>query len=186
MSDSNMLIAYSWAAGLFQQQLPSSLMDVEKRAKLVNEMNGPLIRGNTPLVADKMLLIDLDNDEKDLLLDNIARISMAFLTEELDDKIRKNILLRLWTGCIEAAKAIRFNYVAGIQDGVVVEAPITLQYRQAIFTSLIDLHSRIDLIYRAGVEAAPAYKKLLKQYYSLSGVPSDSIIRRCLNEYNKE
>jgi hypothetical protein len=36
MSDSNMLIAYSWAAGLFQQELPSSLMDIEKRAKLVN------------------------------------------------------------------------------------------------------------------------------------------------------
>jgi hypothetical protein len=52
------------------------------------------------------MLIDLDNDEKDLRLDDIARISMVFLTEELDDKIRKNILLRLWTGCIEAAKAI--------------------------------------------------------------------------------
>src|SRR5919109_3973711 len=133
MSDSNMLIAYSWAAGLFQQQLPSSLMDVEKRAKLVNEMNGPLIRGNTPLVADKMLLIGLDNDEKDLLLDNIARISMAFLTEELDDKIRKNILLRLWTGCIEAAKAIRFTSVAGIRNGLVIEAPISIEYRQSIF-----------------------------------------------------
>jgi hypothetical protein len=95
-------------------------------------------------------------------------------------------LLRLWTGCLEAAaKAIRFNYVAGIKDGV-VEAPITHEYRQALFTSLIDLQSRIDLIYGAGVEAAPAYKKLLKQYYSFSGVPSNSIIRRYSNEYNKE
>lgn len=186
MSDSNMLTAYSWAAGLFQQQLPSSLMDIEKRAKLVNEIIDPLVGGANPLVADKMLLIDLDNDEKDLRLDNIARISMVFLTEQMDDKIRKNILLRLWTGCIEAAKAIRFNYVAGIKDGVVVEAPITLQYRQALFTSLIDLQSKIDLIYGAGVEAAPAYKKLLKQYYSLSGVPSNSIIRKYSNEYNKE
>jgi hypothetical protein len=185
MSDSNMLTAYSWASGLFQQQLPSSLMNIEKRAKLVNEINGPLIRGNNPLVADKML-IDLDNDEKDLRLDHISRISMAFLTEQMDDKVRKNILLRLWTGCVEAAKAIRFNYVAGIKDGVVVEAPITHEYRQALFTSLIDLQSRIDLIYGAGVEAAPAYKKLLKEYYSFSGVPSNSIIRRYSNEYNKE
>jgi|SRR5215208_5219254 hypothetical protein len=186
MSDSNMLTAYSWAAGLFQQQLPSSLMDIEKRAKLVNEINGTLVRGNNPLVADRMLLIDLDNNEKDLRLDDIARISIAFLTEQMDDKIRKNILLRLWTGCIEAAKAIRFTHVAGIKDGVVVEAPITLQYRQAIFASFIDLQSSIDLIYRAGVEAAPAYKKLLKEYYSFSGVPSNSIIRRYSNEYNKE
>ena len=111
---------------------------------------------------------------------------MAFLTEQMDEKVRKNILLRLWTGCIEAAKAIRFNYVAGIKDGFVVEAPITLQYHQALFTSLIDLHSRIDLIYAAGVEAAPAYKKLLKEYYSFRGVPSNSIIKRYSNEYNKE
>jgi hypothetical protein len=180
-----MLTAYSWAAGLFQQQLPSSLKDIEKR-KLVNEINGPLVKGNNSLVADKMLLIDLDNSEKDLRLDDIAQISMAFLTEQMDDKVRKNILLRLWTGCIEAAKAIRFNYVAGIKDGIVVEAPITHEYRQAIFTSLIDLQSRIDLIYGAGVEAAPAYKKLLKQYYSFSGIPSNSIIRRYSNEYYKE
>jgi hypothetical protein len=185
LSDSNMLTAYSWAAGLFQLQLPSSLMDIEKRAMLVNEINGPFMRGNNSLVADKML-IDINNDEKDLRLDDIAQISMAFLTEQMDDKVRKNILLRLWTGCIEAAKAIRFNYVAGIKDGVIVEAPITHEYRQALFTSLIDLQCRIDLIYGAGVEAAPAYKKLLKEYYSFSGVPSNSIIRRYSNEYNKE
>ena len=181
-----MLTAYSWAAGLFQQQLPSSLMDIEKRAKLMNEINGPLVSGNNPLVAPDKMLIDLDDDEKDLRLDDIAQISMAFLTEQMDEKVRKNILLRLWTGCIEAAKAIRFNYVAGIKDGFVVEAPITLQYHQALFTSLIDLHSRIDLIYAAGVEAAPAYKKLLKEYYSFRGVPSNSIIKRYSNEYNKE
>ena len=140
-----MLTAYSWAVGLFQQQLPSSLMGIEKRAKLVNEINGALVGGNNPLVSDKMLLIDLDDNEKDLRLNDIAQISMAFLTEQMDDKVRKNILLRLWTGCIEAAKAIRFNYVTRIKDGVVVEAPITHEYRQALFTSLIDLQSRIDL-----------------------------------------
>jgi hypothetical protein len=146
MSDSNMLTAYSWAVRLFQQQLPSSLMGIEKRAKLVNEINGPLVSGNNPLVSDKML-VDLDDNEKDLRLDDISRISMAFLTEQIDDKIRKNILLLLWTGCIDTAKVIRFTHVAGIQDGVIVEAPITLQYRQAIFTSLIDLLSKTDLIY---------------------------------------
>jgi hypothetical protein len=152
----------------------------------VHEINGPLVRGNNPLVADKLLLIDLENNEKDLRLDDISRISMAFLTEQMDDKVRKNILLRLWTGCIEAAKAIRFTHVGGIKDGILVEAPITHEYHQALFTSLIDLQCRIDAIYRAGVEAAPAYKKLLKEYYSFSGVPSNSIIRRYSNEYDKE
>lgn len=111
---------------------------------------------------------------------------MCIILAKISQKGRKNILLRLWTGCIEAAKAIRFTHVAGIKDGVVVEAPITYEYRQALFTSLIDLQSRIDLIYGAGVEAAPAYKKLLKEYYSLSGVPSNSIIRRYSNEYHKD
>jgi hypothetical protein len=36
------------------------------------------------------------------------------------------------------------------------------------------------------VEAAPAYKKVVKEYYSLSGVPSNSIVRNYTNEYEKE
>jgi hypothetical protein len=36
------------------------------------------------------------------------------------------LILRLWTGCMEAAKAIRFTSVAGIRNGVVIEAPIRI------------------------------------------------------------
>jgi hypothetical protein len=40
MSDPNMITAYSWAAGImFQNELPSSLTDLDKRAMLVNEIN---------------------------------------------------------------------------------------------------------------------------------------------------
>jgi hypothetical protein len=87
---------------------------------------------------------------------------------------------------MEAAKAIRFSYVAGIKDGIITEAPITHEYRHALFTSLIDLHSKVDLIYAAGVEAAPVYKKLVKEHYSFAGVPPDSIVRKYSNEYQKE
>jgi hypothetical protein len=46
MSDPNMITAYSWAATLlFQNELPSSLSDVYKRAMVVNEINAPLIWG---------------------------------------------------------------------------------------------------------------------------------------------
>ena len=187
MSDSNMLTTYSWAASLFQQELPSSLIDVEKRAKLVNEINAPLLQGNsrTSLLVN-LMLTDLDRREKDRRLDDIAQTSLTYLTEQIDNKLRKNILLRLWTGCMEAAKAIRFSYVAGIRDGVVIEAPITHEYRQALFTSLIDLLSKVDIVYAAGVEAAPVYKKLVKEYYSFAGVPPNSIVRRYSNEYQKE
>jgi hypothetical protein len=108
MSDSNMITTYSWAAGLFQQVLPSSLADIEKRAKLVNEINTPLVK---PKNGQDKMLIDLDAPERDRRLNEIAQISIPYLTEQIDDILRKNILLRLWTGCMEAAKAIRFTYM---------------------------------------------------------------------------
>jgi hypothetical protein len=49
MSDPNMITSYSWAAGLFQRDVPSSLIDVQKRAKLVNEINEPLITSQSGL-----------------------------------------------------------------------------------------------------------------------------------------
>ena len=181
MSDSNLITAYSWAAGLSQQVLPSSLTDIEKRAKLVNEINTPLIKAKN---GQDEMLIDLDAPEKDRRLNEIARKSIPYLTEQIDDILRKNILLRLWTGCMEAAKAIRFTYVAGIRNGVVFEAPISIEYRQSLF-NLIDLLSKTDLIYGSGVETAPAYKKVVKEYYSLNGVSSNSIVRKYTNEYQK-
>ena len=45
MSDPNIITAYSWAAGIFQQILCPSLTDAEKRAELVYEINTPLVKG---------------------------------------------------------------------------------------------------------------------------------------------
>ncbi|MGB8935255.1 MAG: hypothetical protein WCC17_09130 [Candidatus Nitrosopolaris sp.] len=171
MSDPNMITAYSWAAGLFQQVLPLSLVDIEKRAKLVNEINTSLVKAKNG--QDKML-IDLGATEKDRRLDEIAQLSIPYLTEQIDDALRKNILVRLWTGCMEAAKAIRFTSVAGIRNGEVIQAPIMTEDRQSLF-NLIDLSSK-----------TPAYKKVVKEYYSLSGVPSNSIVINYTNEYEKE
>ncbi|MGB6594555.1 MAG: hypothetical protein WBE68_23890 [Candidatus Nitrosopolaris sp.] len=84
MSDPNMITAYSWAAGLFQQVLPLSLVDIEKRAKLVNEINTPLVKAKNG--QDKML-IDLGATEKDRRLDEIAQLSIPYLTEQIDDAL---------------------------------------------------------------------------------------------------
>jgi hypothetical protein len=184
--DSNTLTAYSWAAVQFQEDLPLSLKDVEKRAKLVKEINAPLIQGKSTSLTANLMLIDLDSKEKHCRLDDVAQTSLLYLTEQMNDELRKNILLRLWTGCMEASKAIRFSYVAGIRDDSTIEAPITHEYRQTLFTSLIDLLSKTDSVYAAGVEAAPIYKKLVKEYYSFGGVPLNSIVRRYSNEYQKE
>ncbi|HZA71093.1 MAG TPA: hypothetical protein VE548_15470 [Nitrososphaeraceae archaeon] len=185
MIDSNTLAAYSWAASLFRQELPPSLADVEIRASLVNEIDQPLISGiDNPVISG--MLVDLDYNQRDLRLTSIAKISGNYLTEKMDDKLKINISLRLWTGCIEAAKGIRSAYVAGIRDGVVIEAPITQEYRQALFISLIDLRTKTDSIYAAGVEAAPAFKKLRMENYSFAGVPSNSVVRKYTNEYQRD
>jgi hypothetical protein len=76
MSDPNMITAYSWAAGIiFQNELPSSLTDVNKRAMLVNEINKPLIqRKNIPSAGSSFLmLMDLDDNEKSSRLDDIVQ-----------------------------------------------------------------------------------------------------------------
>ncbi|HYT01418.1 MAG TPA: hypothetical protein VEL70_00830, partial [Candidatus Acidoferrum sp.] len=126
MSDPNMITAYSWAAGIFQHTLPASLTDAEKRAELVHQINNPLVKGNNADIPLK----DLGSADKNSRLNEIAQLSMAYLTEQMDEKLRKNILLRLWMGCMDAAKAIRFSSVVGVRNGVVIEAPMTTQHRQ--------------------------------------------------------
>jgi hypothetical protein len=80
MSDPNLITAYSWAAGImFQNELPSSLTDVDKRAMLVNEINTPLIQGkNIPSSRASSFLMDLDDNEKSLRLDHIVQISNSY------------------------------------------------------------------------------------------------------------
>jgi len=182
-----MITAYSWAAGiLFQNELPSSITDVYKRAMLVNEINTPLIQGkNIPSHASLLLLMDLDDNEKSQRLDHMVQISAPYLTEDIEDKVRMNILLRLWTGCTEAAKTISANYLAGIKSGQVIEAPITVEYRRMLF-NLIDLLARTDPIFKGGMEAAPSLKKILKEHYSFNGVPANSVVRRYTNEYQRD
>ena len=45
---------------------------------------------------------------------------------------------------MDAAKAIRFSSVAGVRNGVVIEAPITTQHRQMMVYQLRNIPS--DLI----------------------------------------
>ena len=90
MSDSNMITAYSWAAGLFQQMLPLSLVDIEKRARLVNEINTPLVKAKN---GQNKMLIDLEANEKDRRLDEIVQLSIPYLTEQMDDVPKKEYSL---------------------------------------------------------------------------------------------
>ncbi|MCW3992613.1 MAG: hypothetical protein NWE79_07875 [Candidatus Bathyarchaeota archaeon] len=142
-------------------QLPLSLQNVEQRAKLVDAIDGPLIQNS--------LLMRLSNEEKAMRLMDVAKISKKYITDVDDEKIRINISLRLWSGCLSAAKMIDRRTMSG---------PNTPDKRIFAFSRKIDPLARSDPIYCAGVEAAPSFKKLRKELYFFDGVPQNSAVRK--------
>jgi hypothetical protein len=96
-------------------------------------------------------------------LDRAASESCSYITDISHMKIRVNIALRHWVGCIEAAKMIRLTSVIGSKDyssvKVTYENYLTPddRYRESI---RVDFLASQDSIYLAGVEATPEFKKL--------------------------
>jgi hypothetical protein len=84
--------------------------------------------------------------------------------------------LRLWAGCLSAAKTIATE----TRDG-----PNTPEARAAAF-AVIDSLSREDEVYAAGVEAAPTFKALHEQDYFFGGVPRTSRVRRYPNRFQRD
>jgi hypothetical protein len=178
MVDANMNTAYFWACEIFQPELPSSLSDIHKRAKFVEDINTILI---IPIKADRESggngqLTDFSTDVKSKILNDIAEKSKPYILNEDNNNILINIALRLWAGCMEAAKSIAFETMDG------ANTPLT---RERSFFQ-IDFFSKFDLIYCAGVEVAPSFKKLHDEYYSFKGVPANSVVRRYPNDYLKD
>jgi len=164
--DPNMDTALRWAKELRSiPTLPSSLQDVSQRAKLVRDINTESFAG--ALLADYYRTLSVD--EKVQCLNEIARGSKTYISDVDDDGVRKNLSLRLWSGCLSAAKIIALR----TNDG-----PNTPDKRASSFRDKIDPQAQMDPIYRAGVEAAPHFKKLLEEEYSFEGVPEDSTVRR--------
>jgi len=124
-------------------------------------------------IRAKKLLADLDHDERTKRLNAIAERSKLYMTEDLDDNIRKNILLRLWAGCMDAAKNIALETING---------PNSAEDRKEGFF-FIDLLTEPDPIYRAGTEAAPSSKTLHRQHYSFAGISPGSAVTNYPNEY---
>jgi len=93
----------------------------------------------------------------------------AYIPDVPEAITRVNIGLRLWSGCLSAAKTIAPETKSG---------PNTQDGRHQIFTEIIDPIAENDPIYAAGVEAAPAFKVLRSEPYFLDGVPGGSRVRR--------
>jgi hypothetical protein len=74
-----------------------------------------------------------------------------------------SVALRLWSGCISAAKVIALETRSG---------PNTVQYRKKASRTLLRT-AQIDKVFAAGVVAAVEFKKRRKQPYDFSGIPMD-------------
>jgi hypothetical protein len=170
MPDSNMLFAYFWACRLPQDTLPTSLKDVERRAILVDKVDFPVTGEDN---TSNILLEFMTEDERQFRLQKALHVAGPFLTDQISEISKKSVILRLWSGCLDAAKSVATESLDG---------PTSPESRKEHFYQ-IDIFARWDSIYRAGVEAAPALKKRRKQYYSFDGVSDDSPVRRFPNEF---
>jgi hypothetical protein len=170
MQDSNMLYAYFWACRLTQDMLPTSLKDVEMRATLIDKIDFPIAREDN---TANILLEYMTEDERLIRLGRALSVADSFLTDQISEISKKSVILRLWSGCLDAAKSIATETLDG--------ATSPERRKQQFFQ--IDIFAKWDSIYRAGVETAPALKKRRKQYYSFDGVPDDSRVRRFPNEF---
>jgi hypothetical protein len=106
-------------------------------------------------------------------LDDLCRNQLG---DQISENQRISIALRLWSGCISAAKTIALE----TSDGKLTPD----RHRQ--FFNNVDNVAMEDTIFCLGVESAPAYKKIHQQCYSFVGVPGTSHVRKYSNEYLKD
>jgi hypothetical protein len=168
-----MLTALEWANELGPPpSLPTSLFDEEGRTEFVTTANVFLDGFRKSVAKDQ--LHQFAEDEKTRCLTSLAEESRRYLKDVMDETLRTNITLRLWAGCLCAAKNIALETLSGKN---------TPEGRTAAFAS-IDAVARKDEIFCAGVQIASFFKRRLKEEYSFEGVPGGSPVRNCSRQSN--
>ncbi len=163
------------------------------RSHLVQFLNQQVLLIRTTNVHFPKILLNPDEKERFIRILEENKDSMEYvLNDEWSDKERKNIALRLWTGCLCAAKECRRTSVSEHNpDGTAKrESPYTPEMRAESFKKIM-ITSREDPIYEAGVEAAPVWELIEnavgdKKMY-LDGIPNlyDSPVTKYLKDRNK-
>jgi hypothetical protein len=139
--------------------LPAKLAGVEQRASFLVSIDGLLMPGSDP--ASQVTGLGQR-------IRFLADASVADMPDTPDPLDRVAIALRLWAGCLSAAKTISDATLSG---------PNSAADRARLFPG-IDGIAQQDALFRAGVEAAPIFKRLRNQPYFLDGVPARSPVRR--------
>jgi hypothetical protein len=168
-----MKTALEWASELGPPPaLPLSLSsDISHRAAVINSIDSFIIPAPTAPDDPRQLHL-LTNIEKKKHQDFLIKESATLINDALNGN-RLDVLLRLWSGCLAAANTIAL----GTKDDQ------NKPTKRAENFNIIDFLASGDPVYLAGVEAAPALKKLRNEYYSFEGVPLDSIVRKYPNEF---
>lgn len=161
MGDKNMAIALALGHGLASGELglPSGLADVDTRAWLVEEVDRPLLNDEQGTARFDVLGAQIRH---------MAACTEPLMPEVTDPLDRAAVALRLWAGCLLAAKTIAAETRSGSN---------TAAGRSELFAT-IDQLAAADPVVCAGVEAAPVFKRLRGQTFSLDGVPENSAVRR--------
>jgi hypothetical protein len=158
LSDRNTQTALNWGHECSDlQQLPESLVDVSARVDLVGAVNRAL---------GGRQLREMSSSEKQQFFDGVFAVCNPLIAEPLTGDQKVSVGLRLWSGCLSAAKTIS----SGTEEGI-----NTTGKREYLFGG-IDEEARQDAIFRAGVETAPPWKRRIGQGDDifLDGVPGDS------------
>jgi hypothetical protein len=160
--DIMLAIAYGLVPLAIPIQLPASMQDPRACAALVHAIDGPTVLDfASPIALGQTLAARLGE---------ISSGSAALMPDVADDMLRLVIGLRVWTGCMDAAKLLR-DVAAG-------DLEYTPQMRMEGFTARVDPIAAQDAIYRAGVEAAPTFRRNRGQPLFDDGVPAESTVRR--------
>lgn len=190
MSDPNMETLRAWAAEFpLLDALPINLENnTGKLIDIVDFVNSCLgkefakdreqfvhINGREPGPNDfyNILCKDYDENRKKQFLDCIKKCLKREILE-VDEKYQMNLALRLWPGCLDAAKVLSLGTRSGRN---------TQETRRL---SIPTVHSRAanDPVYRKGVEIACLWESN-PDNVCFDGVPVDSLVRMNETEWSK-
>lgn len=142
--------------------IPAELSsDVIKRARFVKKFNEEL---DMARFAEN--LVKSKNRKKDLLKIAVW-VKKNLPNSKLSNKEMVAFGLRLWAGCISAAKGLSDRDARGSID---------TSFRYNMF-KMIDGYCKEDFIFLAGVESAPDYRKIMSEQIFTEGIPKDSVVR---------
>jgi hypothetical protein len=106
MPDTNMDTAYSWANKLADLSHLKMTLDINQRIQLILDIDGEFGCYTKYDLSGSGLFENFSEIVKDVFLNRVDDLVRRYMPDETNDKYRKSIGLRLWSGCLSAAKTI--------------------------------------------------------------------------------